>query len=324
MKPPRWAVRVLRAGFLVVAVVLIGLALRHQGPALRLALARTGLRAGVGSFVAALAGLFASAMVWRALLADLGSRLPVRTALHVFFLGQLGKYVPGSVFAVAAQMELGRDAGVSRSRVGTASLLFMGVLTSTGLLVAAVALPLTSPAALRAYFWILLLLPVGVVLLAPPLLSRLVAALLRLLRRVPLERPLSWPGVGSAVGWAVVMWALYGVHVLLLLRSQPRTGAASLTLLALGGYALAWTVGFLFLVAPAGALLRETVLVLSLAPALDRSAATAVAVVSRGLMTLGDVGWGAAGALLRPKRPQDGVRVATVNPVQQLGKAADA
>jgi hypothetical protein len=305
VKPPRWLSRVLRAAFLVVALVVIVATLREQGGQVRGAITRTGIVAPLASLVAALAGLFASAQVWRSLLTDLGSRLPMRPALHVFFLGQLGKYLPGSVFAVAAQMELGRDQGVSRSRVGTASLLFMGVLVATGLLVSAVALPLTSPGALDAYFWVLLVLPVGLVCLAPPVLTRLVGVMLRVLRRDPLERPLSWRGVGAAVGWSLAMWAAYGVHVLLLVlpqRAELTGGAASLPLLALGGYALAWTVGFLFLLAPAGAVLREAVLVLALAPLLDKPAATAVAVVSRGVMTLGDLLWGAAGALLRPTR----------------------
>jgi hypothetical protein len=305
VKPPRWLSRVLRAAFLVVALVVIVVTLREQGGQVRGAITRTGIVAPLASLVAALAGLFASAQVWRSLLTDLGSRLPMRPALHVFFLGQLGKYLPGSVFAVAAQMELGRDQGVSRSRVGTASLLFMGVLVATGLLVSAVALPLTSPGALDAYFWVLLVLPVGLVCLAPPVLTRLVGVMLRVLRRDPLERPLSWRGVGAAVGWSLAMWAAYGVHVLLLVlpqRAELTGGAASLPLLALGGYALAWTVGFLFLLAPAGAVLREAVLVLALAPLLDKPAATAVAVVSRGVMTLGDLLWGAAGALLRPTR----------------------
>jgi hypothetical protein len=320
----RQAGRVLRIAFLLLVVVALVLTLRSQGADLHRAVTRTGLAATAGSLVAVMVGLFASAMVWRALLTDLGSRLPLRTALHVFFLGQLGKYLPGSVFAVAAQMELGRDQGVSRSRVGTASLLFMGVLTAAGLLVAAVALPLTSPDALRSYFWVLLVLPVGLLCLAPPVLTRLVGTGLRVLRREPLERPLSAAGVGAALGWALAMWGAYGVHALLLLLPQERTGSGNLPLLALGGYALAWTVGFLFLLAPAGALIRETVLVLAFAPVLDRAGATAVAVVSRGVMTLGDLLWGAGGALLRPRRRANGTDVATVTPVKQLGKAADA
>jgi hypothetical protein len=318
-----WLKPALRVTFLVLVVVAVVYAVHGDWGDLRDAVARTGIAATVGSLVAVLAGLFASAMVWRALLTDLGAPLPLRTALHVFFLGQLGKYLPGSVFAVAAQMELGRDQGVSRNRVGTASLLFMGVLTATGVLAASVALPLVSPDALRHYFWVLVVLPVGLVCLAPPVLTRLVATMLRLLRRDPLDRSLTWAGVGTSVCWALAMWVAYGAHLLLLVLPQDRTGSANLPLLSFGGYALAWTVGFLVLLVPAGAVIREAVLVVSFAPVLDRPAALAVAAVSRGVMTLGDLLWGGLGALMRPGNRRDGTGGARVTPVKQLGKAAD-
>jgi uncharacterized membrane protein YbhN (UPF0104 family) len=235
----------------------------------------------------------------------------------------------GAVFAVAAQMELGRDHGAPRSRVGTAAVLFLGVLVACGLLTSAVVLPLTSPEALRDRGWVLLLLPVGLVALAPPVLTRLVGLLLRLLRRAPLERPLSARGVGAAVGWALVMWVAYGVHLWLLVRPQGGTGAGDL-LLSTGAYALAWTAGLLVVVAPAGAGVREVALVAALAPVLDRPAALAVAVLSRVLMTLGDLVWAAAASGLRPRNgshwgkvPRNGSDRSTLLGVQQLGRAAD-
>jgi glycosyltransferase 2 family protein len=315
-----------RVGFLVVAVGLLVLALRDGGDEALAAVRAVGVPAALGSLLAVLAGLLASALVWRALLADMGTRLALRPALHVFFLGQLGKYLPGSVFAIAAQMELGRDHGAPRSRVGAASLVFMGVLVAVGLLTAAAALPLTSPDALRQFGWVLAVLPVGLLCLAPPVLSRLVGLLLRLLRREPLDRPLSARGVGAAVGWALVMWLLYGVHLWLLVLPQGAElagGAAGVPLLALGAYALAWTAGFLFVVAPAGAVVRETALVVALLPLLDRSAGLAVAVLSRALMTVGDLLWGAAGAALRPPRGAGVTDVTTVADVKQARRAAD-
>ena len=208
--------RAVRVGFLLLALGLLVYALVDQGPQALDAARDIGFGSAAASLVAVLVGLLASALVWRALLADLGTPLGLRAALHVFFLGQLGKYVPGSVFAIAAQMELGRSHGAPRSRVGTASLLFMGVLVAAGLLTAAVVLPFQSPDALDSYGWVLVALPVGLALLAPPVLTRLVGVALRVLRREPLDRPLSFGGIGAAVGWALVMWAAYGVHLLLL------------------------------------------------------------------------------------------------------------
>ena len=293
--------RAVRLGVLVLAVVLLLLALRDQWPQAREAARAVGPGAAAGSLAAVLVGLLASALCWRALLADLGTPLGRRAALGVFFLGQLGKYVPGSVFAVAAQMELGRTHGAPRSRVATAGLLFLGVLVASALLVAAAVLPVSGPASLSSSSgaWLLVLLPFGLAALAPPVLTRLVALLLRVLRRDPLERPLSARGVGAALGWALVVWAAYGLHLWLLVRTQDPGPAL---LLSTGAYALAWTAGLLVVAAPAGAGVREVALVAALAPVLDRGSALAVAVLSRLLMTLGDLVWGAVGALLHHRQ----------------------
>jgi glycosyltransferase 2 family protein len=323
----RPAGRLLRVGFLLLAVALLLLALRDSGPQALDAARRVGAPSAVLALAAVLAGLLASALVWRAVLADLGTPLGLRAAVHVFFVGQLGKYVPGSVFAVAAQMELGRAHGAPRSRTGTAALVFLGVLLASGLLVAAAVLPLTSPQALRSYVWVLPALPLGAVALAPPVLTRLVALLLRVSRREPLERPLTGRGVGAAVGWALAMWAAYGLHLWLLVRTQDTGGTGALPLLATGAYALAWTAGLLVVVAPAGAGVRELALVAALAPVLDRGAALAVAVLSRVIMTVGDLGWGLAGAALGPAVDHTGR--GTVKPprrsvVKTPGAGADA
>ena len=310
---------------LVLAVLLLFLALLGQGPAAREALRAVGFASAAGSLAAVLVGLLASALVWRALLADLGTRLPLPPALHVFFLGQLGKYVPGTVVALAVQMELGRAHGAARSRTGTAGLLFMGVLVAAGLLVAGVALPLTSPAALDGYGWVLFALPLGLLGLAPPVLSRLVSVVLRVLRRGPLDRPLSWRGTAAALGWALVMWAAYGVHLHLLVRTQEVQPGPDLLLLSTGVYALAWTAGFLFVVAPAGAGVREVAVVVALAPVLDQASALTVAALSRVLMTLGDLAWAGVGARCgKYGAGHRGSEVTNVTPIKQPGEAAEA
>src|SRR4051794_41368169 len=106
-------------------------------------------------------GLGASALSWHALLVDIGEPLPRRVALRVFFVGQVGKYLPGGIWPVLSQMELGHSAGAGRRRVGAVALVVMGVNVTTGLLVAIVCLPFTSARALERAGWALVLLPVG-------------------------------------------------------------------------------------------------------------------------------------------------------------------
>jgi glycosyltransferase 2 family protein len=60
----------------------------------------------------------------------------------VLFLGQLGKYLHGSVWPVMAQMELDRDYQVPERASGAAVGVFLLVVVGTGLAVAAAAAPL--------------------------------------------------------------------------------------------------------------------------------------------------------------------------------------
>jgi uncharacterized membrane protein YbhN (UPF0104 family) len=288
----RPAARLLRAVALLVAAGIGVFVVASQWSDIRQAINDVGVVAPLLSFVAAMAGLGASALAWRALLADVGVRLSLRATARVFFVGQLGKYLPGGVWPVVAQMELGRDEGAERRHVGTVAILVMAVNVVTGLLVALVCLPLTSSDALHRAGWLLVLLPVGIAVLHPRVLAALIARVLRVLRREPLDQPPTGRGVLHAVAWSLVMWACYGAHLYVLARPLAEPGHR-LPLLATGAYALAWTIGFLLVVAPAGAGAREAMLVVALAPAMPATAATTVALLSRAVMTVGDLAWAA-------------------------------
>lgn len=60
-------------------------------------------------------------------------------------------------------------------------------------------------------------------------------------------------------------------------------------MLSLGGYALAWCVGFVIIFAPAGAVFRDGVLIALLLPVLSKGDATAVALASRAVTTISDL-----------------------------------
>lgn len=238
------------------------------------------------SSLAVLAGMFAMLKTWQVTVAGLGSPLNLVQAGRIFFLGQLGKYVPGSVWPIVVQMELGADAGVPRTS-SVLTLLFIYLLYSTSAaLVSAACLPWVT--SLVPIWLAVLAFLVGVALLLPPVLNRLIGFGLKLLRQP--SRPRMHPGaVLVAFGWALVMWACFGLHILLLARDlhPPLTG--HLLLLCVGGYTLAWICGFLFILAPAGGGVRELVLTALLAGTLSHDAAFAVALVSRLMMTAADL-----------------------------------
>jgi uncharacterized membrane protein YbhN (UPF0104 family) len=214
----------------------------------------------------------------------------------VFFLAQLGKYVPGSIWPFVAQVELGREHGVPRRRSATTSLLVVAVSVVCGLFVSAVTLPFVSGRAADRYAWVLAAAPVLAVILHPRILNPTLSWLLRLIRRPPLEHPLTWRGIFGAAGWALAGWIGYGVQIWLLVRALGATGSALLT--SLGGYPLAWTVGFLVVFAPAGLGAREVALAAALGPILEPGQVVLVVVVSRLLTTAGDLLWAGVGFVL--------------------------
>jgi glycosyltransferase 2 family protein len=278
----RW----LRLGFALVAVGLLTYAIVDQWHRVAPRIGELSALGLVISSLAVLAGMFAMLKTWQVTIDGLGSPLSLVQAGRIFFLGQLGKYVPGSVWPVVVQMELGADAGVPRAS-SVLTLLFIYLLYSTSAaLVSAVCLP-----------WVTDLVPIwlavlaflaGVLLLLPPVLNRLIGFGLKLLRQS--SRPRMRPrAILAAFGWALAMWACFGVHILVLAHDLHPPLTWHLLLLSVGGYTLAWICGFLFILAPAGGGVRELVLTALLASTLGHDAGFAVALVSRLMMTAADL-----------------------------------
>lgn len=289
----RWAVagqmlsgRPVRWGFVAVTVGLGGYAVAREWPGVRSGLASIGVGTSIEALLCVLAAVVLTMQVWRVLLAGLGSPLPHRAASRIMFIGQLGKYLPGSVWPVLAQMELGNAYRVPRHRSATASALAMVVSLLTGLLTALATLPFVAGA--NAYRWAFAITPVLLACLHPRVLNALVNRLLRLTRRPPLEQPLTGRAMAAALAWSWAAWVFYGLQIWLL---ATRLGAppGRTVLLAVGGFAFAWSVGFLAVFAPAGAGVREVLLVALLGPVIGVGAGTAVALVSRALTTIGDL-----------------------------------
>jgi Lysylphosphatidylglycerol synthase TM region len=287
----------LRAGVLVVFAVGCCYGLASQWPAAQAALSRTDWLPVAGAGVAALAGSGCMLLAWRALLADLGSPLTVPAATRVIAVSQLGKYVPGAVWAFAAQVELARDYQVPRRRCAATVVTSLAVTLGVGLVLAAAGLSLTSASAAARYWWLLAAAPWVLALLYPPVLGRVMDLVLRAARRPPLERRPTPGGIARAAGWTAAGWLLWGAQAWLLLRDVTGQGPGT-ALLSLGAYALAWSAGTVAVIFPGGIGPRELALIAALAPVAAHGQALAVAVLSRLLMTGSDLAWAGAGLLI--------------------------
>jgi glycosyltransferase 2 family protein len=285
----------------VIAVVLAG-----QWRQARPLLGRLSAPVVLAAWVPVLAGLYATFRSWRAALADLGGTLPHAGAIRVFYLGQLGKYLPGTVWPAVTQMRLGRDYQVPPRASGAAFAVFMLMLVGTGLLVGLPVVLLLGGDAVDEYRWLALVLPLFALALAPPVLNRAIAAALRAMRRPPLPARLSLAGVLRVAGWALVSWLCYGAHVYLLASRLGVEGGTLLWLQCTGAFAAAFASGVL-LVMPAGAGVREAALLVLLGSTVTVPVAAVIAVTSRLLFIVGDLAWSAvAMAAARRGRARSG------------------
>ncbi|WP_454116616.1 lysylphosphatidylglycerol synthase transmembrane domain-containing protein [Microbacterium aurum] len=238
-----------------------------------------------GSFGVLLVGLVANALSWTTILNGLGHPLPVARGAQIMLVGQLGKYVPGSVWAYVLQMELGRQHGVARARVLVTSLYAAGIGVVSSLILGAFALPQIA-AGHPALLWLFVLLPLGLVCLHPAVMTALANLALKLFRREPLEHRVGFGTIAKAVGYSLGSYVLYGVHLWLL---TDGTVAFTEIVLMSAALSLGFTAGLFAFILPSGVGVREAVLIGLLSVVIPVAEASAISLVSRGMFTAGDL-----------------------------------
>ncbi|MFT4050897.1 MAG: lysylphosphatidylglycerol synthase transmembrane domain-containing protein [Microbacterium sp.] len=284
-------------GFLVVALGFIVWFVWRNATEIGAALGRLHPIALAVAFALSIAYVLTTLEAWRAVLGDLGDRVSFRAAVPLFGVSQLGKYIPGGVWNIAAAAELGRAHGIPRRHSVAAMTIALLVSIVTGAAVGALAF-LASPAPLFAQWgWVLwLAIPLTACLL-PPVMNRLIALAWRMAKLEPLETTISSRGIGVVTAWSVLAWVLAGASVGALAVGLGAEASLATLLQCVGGYALAWVAGFLFVVAPAGAGVREVVLAAVLAGSLGQGEIVAIVLLSRIILTAVDLAVAGIGAL---------------------------
>jgi hypothetical protein len=228
---------------------------------------------------------------WRSMLNGWGQQLDGWSAARIWILSSLGKYIPGKVWAVAGMALLAQRAGVA-PWAATGSAVVMQVLAiGTGAAVAGLAGARNLESAQRGAGAVLLLLVAGAIisvglLLWPPFLRRL----LRLAApQAAGERPPTVRGIVVGIATNIVAWLGYGLALWLLSRGLLPSSGLGLRL-AITVFTASYLAGFLALFAPGGIGVREGLFILMLQKPLGVGAATSLALASRLLLTVAELG----------------------------------
>jgi glycosyltransferase 2 family protein len=232
--------------------------------------------------VVALAGALAyGVLVWKLVL-DRFDHPPVRISalLRIWFLSNLARYVPGKVWQFVGAAELARLAGLSRAVILTSMVVQMGfTLLAAALVSALVLLPNGLPEGLPV-FGLAALVAAAVFMVHPALLNRALSLGARVFRKNVLGWRGRWLDGLLLLGLSVGGWIIYGAAFALFVHSVVGTGLASVLPLA-GVNALAFLVGYMVFLPPAGLGAREGAMAVLLRPFAPVAIAAVLAVLAR-------------------------------------------
>lgn len=228
---------------------------------------------------------------WRIMLAGWGRELDFWSAARIWTVSSLGKYLPGKVWAVAGMAAMAQRAGVGAGPATGSAVILQVLAIGTGAAVAA----LTGWSSLRTAYpgaevGLAALVLITVVALAVLLRPDSVRRIVRI--AVPEATVSLTPPVGAvAFGLAAntIAWLGYGMALWLLAQGLlPKAGLGLMPAIAV--FTASYLAGFLALFAPGGIGVREGVFILMLQGPMGIGAATALALASRILLTVTELG----------------------------------
>ena len=222
---------------------------------------------------------------WRRIIVSSGQVLSFADAARIWFVSNLGKYVPGKVWSIAAMTMMARENNVSPAVAAGSSVLIQLVTVAAGIGVVLVtgAQAVDHPS-LALGIAVVILAALASLPAAMPKLGRIAASLT--------GKDISLPGIPAAVVWmciasSILSWIAYGISFQFFVRGILGS-AAGATSSYIAVYAASYIIGFLALFAPGGAVVRESAIVTGMLRfgLSGQADALAIAVASRVWLTV--------------------------------------
>ena len=234
---------------------------------------------------------------WRRVVTGWNQTLDYGPAMRIWCLSNLGRYLPGKIWSVAALAVLAQRTGVAGWAAAGSAVVMQIIALGTGVLVVSVSAPgVATPIALGSAFCLAGCV-VGALTWQPAVdrIGRLVGPRMEL-RALPVQAAL----LATAV--TLTSWIAYGMAFWMLAKGI--FGGSDLSAFqATGVFAAGYIVGLLALFAPGGVGVRELVFVAVLAPVLGSGGALALSIAARLLLTATEA-VAALGALFVDRRKE--------------------
>ncbi len=191
---------------------------------------------------------------WRRVLGAWDSHLPFPQAARIWFLSNLGKYVPGNIWSLTAMGVMARGRGISALAAAGSSVIMQTVSLATGAAIVMItgAKLLGQPLLVGASALVL----VVILLSAPRLLPPLAVGIGSLIGKDILPPTVPAASIWTAAIASTLSWLLYGLAFQLFVRGLLGSSPGEISSY-IAVYTAAYLLGFISPIAPAGLGVRE-------------------------------------------------------------------
>lgn len=234
------------------------------------------------SMVCVQCAYFVIARSWRTLLRAVDIRPSYSRAYWIFYISNLGRYIPGKIWQISAAAMIGNSIGLSGSMLAASMVINMLYFVTIGTLIVLASGPFPQPfdsSAYRILAWFFAG-TLAVVSLWPRPLIQVVDRLFSRLQLQPDKWRLTLQQQTAVIIQTALAWILMSTGFALFVLSVTSTGDTAWWVLA-RSYVAAYVLGYVMLLAPGGIGVREGFLTLLLTPIVGVGPAAGLALLSR-------------------------------------------
>jgi len=225
--------------------------------------------------------------VWRKLIHYLGFELSFGNAWDIFFIGSLGRYVPGKVWAIAGMAYMAEKEGIPAAIAGTSVVMAQAYSLLSSVVFFIIFIIFRGVQTTET--WLLWFLPVGIMMAAvflfPRNLERALNIILRLIGREPITFRITPLTALKMIVWYALTWLIFGIAFWFFVSAITGVGVFN-PMFATGVYVISNVVGFLAFVMPAGIGVREGIIGYLLMNSVSVGVGLVIAGLSRFIMTI--------------------------------------
>ena len=238
---------------------------------------------------------------WKLIIDRFGRPVPFAAIYRVYRSSEMSRYVPGAVWQFLSRIYLIKTWGVAATACLAATMVDLVLATLAAVVPATAAMDAALPDLGRYQRIVLIAFPVFALCVVQPRIFNAWAGFIARQLGQPWERlRIGWMKLTSIWLMYVAGWLLLATGVAFFVHGVIRIEGADSVYIG-SSYAVAWLIGTLFMVAPAGMGIREGALGLLLMQLMPRGPAFTLAVAVRLFLALEEIVWTIIGMAVLPR-----------------------